>query len=107
MQAMVGYIENKTQCRSSYLLHYFGEKPTGDCGICDVCERKQQRALTPKRFAELCNKLLQLLDQPMMLEELLQHFQTSAKDEVAEVISFLTQEQKIFRNAKNEYQKSK
>ena len=43
----------------------------------------------------------------MMLEELLQHFQTSAKDEVAEVISFLTQEQKIFRNAKNEYQKSK
>ena len=107
MQAMVGYIENKTQCRSSYLLHYFGETPSANCGICDVCESKQQRALTPKRFTELSSKVLQLLEHPMMLEALLQHFEVSAKDEVAEVIFFLTQEQTIFRNAKNEYQKRK
>ena len=107
MKAMVGYIENNTECRSRYLLNYFGESASTNCGICDVCESKQKRGLTQKRFAELSNKVLQLLEQPMLLQDLLQHFQTSATDEIEEVILFLTQEQTIFRNAKNEFQKKK
>ena len=107
MKAMVGYIENNTECRSRFLLNYFGESASTNCGICDVCESKHKRALTQKRFAELSNKVLQLLEQPMLLQDLLQHFQTSATDEIEEVILFLTQEQTIFRNAKNEFQKKK
>ncbi|MBU3743588.1 MAG: RecQ family ATP-dependent DNA helicase [Sediminibacterium sp.] len=106
MKAMVGYIENKTQCRSRFLLSYFGESQSADCGICDVCESKQKQALTPKRFAELTNKVLQLLERPMMFQNIFQQLQPAAIAEVEEVIVFLTQEQTIFRNEKNEYQKS-
>ena len=106
-KAMVGYMENTTKCRSRYLLNYFGESQSSDCGICDVCVSKQKHALTPKRFSELSNTLLQLLERPMLLQDIYKQLQPAAIAEVEEVIVFLTQEQTIFRNEKNEYQKSK
>lgn len=36
IQTMIGYLET-TDCRSRYLLHYFGEATTKDCGCCDNC----------------------------------------------------------------------
>ncbi len=37
MDAMIDYTINDTECRSSFLIHYFGEDIKADCGICDVC----------------------------------------------------------------------
>lgn len=36
VEAMVGYINEQTVCRSRYLLHYFDDDGP-DCGYCDVC----------------------------------------------------------------------
>lgn len=36
VEAMVGYINEQTECRSRYLLHYFDDDGP-DCGYCDVC----------------------------------------------------------------------
>ncbi len=36
VEAMVGYINEYTMCRSRYLLHYFDDEGP-DCGYCDVC----------------------------------------------------------------------
>lgn len=36
VEAMVGYINDQTVCRSRYLLHYFDDEGP-DCGYCDVC----------------------------------------------------------------------
>lgn len=37
MQKMIDYISEEDRCRSSYLLEYFGQKDSADCGTCDVC----------------------------------------------------------------------
>lgn len=37
MQKMVDYVNEEEMCRSSFLLEYFGQKETEDCGTCDIC----------------------------------------------------------------------
>ena len=37
MQKMIDFISEEDICRSSYLLEYFGQSETEDCGTCDVC----------------------------------------------------------------------
>ena len=39
MQKMIDYISEEDTCRSSYLLEYFGQTESKDCGTCDVCRR--------------------------------------------------------------------
>lgn len=107
MKAMVAYIELKSECRSRYLLHYFGETKSTNCGICDICNSRQKQPISPKRFTEISKKLLTMLEQPMMLTDIIRHFQTATMEEVQEVVLFLSQEQLIFSNDKNEYQKRK
>ena len=37
MQKMIDYVSEEDTCRSTYLLEYFGQKESKDCGTCDVC----------------------------------------------------------------------
>lgn len=37
MEKMVSYINGRDICRSRYLLAYFGQEESKDCGTCDVC----------------------------------------------------------------------
>ena len=39
MQKMMDYVSEEDTCRSSYLLEYFGQKESKDCGTCDVCRK--------------------------------------------------------------------
>jgi ATP-dependent DNA helicase RecQ len=39
MQKMIDYVSQEDTCRSSYLLEYFGQTDSADCGTCDVCRR--------------------------------------------------------------------
>ena len=43
--AMLEYVSETTECRSRYLLRYFGQTETTDCGTCDIC--RAHRASTP------------------------------------------------------------
>ena len=40
VQAMVDYASGTDTCRSRFLLGYFGQDETQDCGTCDVCRDK-------------------------------------------------------------------
>ena len=44
MQKMVDYISQEDTCRSSYLLEYFGQSESEDCGTCDVCRASKGSA---------------------------------------------------------------
>ncbi|MCD8313284.1 MAG: RecQ family ATP-dependent DNA helicase [Bacteroidales bacterium] len=37
IEAMAGYVTEDNECRSRYLLRYFGQTDASDCGNCDVC----------------------------------------------------------------------
>ncbi len=37
MQKMIDYVSEEDTCRSSYLLDYFGQTESDDCGTCDIC----------------------------------------------------------------------
>lgn len=40
--AMIEYVSESDECRSRYLLRYFGQTETSDCGSCDVCRSKEK-----------------------------------------------------------------
>ena len=41
--AMTEYVTQQTQCRQRYLLAYFGQTESADCGTCDVCRARRLR----------------------------------------------------------------
>ena len=46
MQKMLDYITEEDTCRSAYLLDYFGQKESADCGTCDVCRSSKKSSDT-------------------------------------------------------------
>ena len=51
MQKMIDYISEEDVCRSAYLLDYFGQKESGDCGSCDVCRSVRKKTAGPQDTA--------------------------------------------------------
>lgn len=47
MQKMIDYINEEDVCRSAYLLEYFGQTESADCGNCDVCRSAKRKAARP------------------------------------------------------------
>jgi ATP-dependent DNA helicase RecQ len=51
MQKMIDYVSEEDVCRSAYLLEYFGQTETADCGTCDICRGKSSTKEVPLRDA--------------------------------------------------------
>ena len=43
-EAMLEYVSEASECRSRYLLRYFGHTEAADCGTCDVCRARRASA---------------------------------------------------------------
>lgn len=53
-ETMIEYVSEENLCRSRFLLKYFGQSESADCGSCDVCRSKQKVSKSKaalKRFA--------------------------------------------------------
>ena len=61
--SMIDYAENNDVCRSRVLLIYFGEKDASDCGVCDVCLKKNEIGLTNREFNKISEKLINTLSE--------------------------------------------
>ena len=56
MQKMIDYVSEEDICRSSYLLEYFGQSESTDCGTCDICRAaKSSRPSLEKEMAAYIN----------------------------------------------------
>ena len=43
MQKMIDFVSEEGVCRSTYLLEYFGQSESADCGNCDVCRSAKSK----------------------------------------------------------------
>lgn len=54
MDKMMEYVAEEDVCRSSYLLEYFGQTESADCGTCDICRSvKSSKATSSDLSAEM------------------------------------------------------
>ena len=56
MRTMTEFVEEEDECRSRFLLRYFGQEKADDCGKCDVC---RSAAARPKDLPERLKSLIQ------------------------------------------------
>ena len=43
MQKMIDFVSEEGVCRSTYLLEYFGQSESADCGNCDICRSAKSK----------------------------------------------------------------
>ena len=96
IESVRGYINNTTICLSRYLVQYFGEKDSEDCGICSVCLSKKKEALSHQEFENIANTILEMVKEPMTFHELDININASV-DKIKEVLIWLADNEKIGR----------
>lgn len=65
-EAMLEYVSETSECRSRYLLRYFGQTEAADCGTCDVC-RARRAALPARTLQQMTRrKLIEYIDERMV-----------------------------------------
>lgn len=95
--AMIGLLEEKDICRERYLLEYFTEETTGDCGHCDICERKNA---SPMPREEIIKMLKTSLKTPVATEHLLRMFPVYEKHRVIDILREMLDNGEIIKDVK-------
>jgi ATP-dependent DNA helicase RecQ len=70
-EAMVGYAENTTECRSVIISNYFGDADAEPCGCCDVCLANRRKVVKSDSVASVESLIVDALkDGPLPLREI-------------------------------------
>lgn len=89
---------NGNHCREQFLLKYFGEMNVDDCGHCDYCaEKKKKYSSTIEQIASNIHHHLQQKS-PQTLQAICVAFPEVNKQEIAEGLRILLDNQRIHRN---------
>lgn len=93
IKSMIYYAKNNQVCRSRVLLTYFGEKDHKDCGICDVCLKKNETGLSNYEFNQIKTALfLELSHSSYRINDLLSRITFIEIEKTIKVIRFLIDE---------------
>lgn len=99
LQSMNDYLLNKTYCRSSILLNYFGEEQHEDCGICDLCiEKNSDTELFRKSIRE--ELLKNVAHHPMDISNFIAGYSKIKEGIIFEEINQLLSEELISKQGK-------
>jgi len=79
---MMDYVEEDAECRSQFLLRYFGEEDSAPCGKCDIC---RAGAAKPKDIRERLQDWISRRGGKYTLKEIRSAFGTS-EDTYLEVL---------------------
>jgi ATP-dependent DNA helicase RecQ len=71
IEAVIHYASSSAKCRSQILLEYFGETDAVRCGVCDVCQSRNQLGLSKFEFDNLSEKIKKELETPQTSENVL------------------------------------
>jgi ATP-dependent DNA helicase RecQ len=90
------YLANTTICLSRYLVQYFGETDSADCGICSVCLSKKKDILSNIEFETIADTILEMVKEPMTFQAININIDASI-EKIKSVIEWLTDHGKIGR----------
>jgi ATP-dependent DNA helicase RecQ len=89
VETVIEYGSSNHICRSRFLLNYFGQSKSENCGICDVCLSRKKSGLQENTFSEIEIFLKNTLtEQPMEADKLVESLRFKKKD-VWEVLKWL------------------
>jgi ATP-dependent DNA helicase RecQ len=104
IEAMTDFISGSSKCRSQYLLQYFGEKNSKRCGICDVCQQRNDLGLTEFEFDKIVEQIRPLLQQQALeLQEIINYTKGIPEEKVINVVRWLADNNKITAEANGKY----
>ncbi|MEM9649593.1 MAG: ATP-dependent DNA helicase RecQ [Bacteroidota bacterium] len=98
MSAMLKYVQNSTNCRSVYILDYFGEKTSKTCGTCDICRPTELQSLE-----SLKQKILQLLQKKPLTSRVLEQNLQVAQQQVVTALQEMLEDELILLTNGNTY----
>ena len=87
MQKMIDYISEEDTCRSAYLLEYFGQTESADCGTCDIC--RAAKSAKPSLEKEMAAYINDELGGNYTLDDILSRFATPGRYSPDECIAAL------------------
>lgn len=89
VDAVIEYGSSTHICRSRFLLNYFGQSKSENCGICDVCLSRKKSGLKENTFSEIEKAIKSTLsEQPMEAGKLVDSLRFDKKH-VWEVLKWL------------------
>lgn len=100
LDSVIAYISDKKQCKSQFLLHYFGETDIPECGICSVCMSKKQEYANPAALAE---KITILLQSGALTSREIESTLDISPDATIFVLQLLLEHNRITINKQNQY----
>ena len=92
VNAMIGYIELTTACRSRYIATYFGDPDAHDCGICDNCLAKKRKEIPPAEFDAIKTQVLASAGTHTTVTTLLTQLRQYSQEKIWAVIGYLQDE---------------
>lgn len=96
VNAMIRFIELKTDCRSRYIASYFGDPDTHDCGICDNCLTKKRKEIPPAEFDAIKTQVLASANTHITVNTLLTQLRQYSQEKIWAVIGYLQDENIIY-----------
>lgn len=94
VEAVIHYATSTTKCRSMILLEYFGEKDSARCGVCDVCQSRNQLGISKYEFDQIAAEIKEKLHIPVTPEKLYFMF-TGENEKTGQVLRWLIDNGKI------------
>ena len=89
VNAVIDYATKKHICRSRFLLDYFGQKESENCGKCDVCIENKKTELSDKEFNDISFKIREMLNsQKMSYEQIIKAIAFN-KEKIGKVFAWL------------------
>lgn len=91
IDAMIAYATSEDICRTSMLLHYFGEEKSAPCGVCDVCISKKKGG--DDDLTEGIHKVKEYLSDGKMHDIETLHQLPLSHEKIAAALQFLVSEE--------------
>jgi ATP-dependent DNA helicase RecQ len=104
LHQMIHYATNTSQCRSLFLLEYFGETDAYRCGQCDVCNRRNELYLSDVEFDTIRGEIKKHLQEEHLTSEQLIDRIDRSEDKVIKVIDWLLDNRELSETGKGTLQ---